>query len=107
MDFVHEPLDTQVEAIGGHYRFVAEKRLDFDGRSVLYRIGYVLLDSSCCGPAGCAYALVAGFVRGWKVRRTKAGHDVSEVDAIVDKASRVALRRRLLAEEAVTQVVFQ
>ena len=30
--------------------------------SILYLVGYALADTSCCGTAGCGYAIVAGHV---------------------------------------------
>ena len=60
--FIHPPLSRPVTAIGGSYCLVREVRLGYEGREVLYLLGYAAIDSSCCGLAGVGYALVAGIV---------------------------------------------
>ena len=51
--YVHQPLNQEVTAIGGHYLLVKEVRLPFEGREVLYLVGHAAFDTICCGPGGC------------------------------------------------------
>lgn len=44
--YEHLPLNTEVKAIAGHQVVTGEFRLPFDGREVLYLVGYAVMDSS-------------------------------------------------------------
>jgi len=68
-EYVHHPLDTEVNAIGGRYVFTDEFRVPFSGKELFYLIGYALFDSTCCGFGGCRYALVRGFIIDWKKKK--------------------------------------
>ena len=70
-EFVHPRLGQEVTAIGGHYVFGKEIRLPHNGREILYFVGYAVLDSTCCGVGGCAYVLVAGYIRQWKYKKNQ------------------------------------
>lgn len=107
MDFVHQPLNEEVRAIGGHYTLVKEERLSFKGRDILYFIGLASFDTSCCGTGGCAYAHVIGFVGEWKFRKTEEGNSVSEVDPVRDETMQNEIRDALIEKEKVHQVQFQ
>ena len=83
-----------------------EGMLEMDGQEVLYVVGNAIVDSSCCGVGGCRYALVPGYVREFKTRQDKHGLWVSEVEPIVDKATRQEISRVLKEKEMVQQVQF-
>jgi len=104
--FVHEPLNTEVDAIAGHYTFTREVRLPWDGRELLYLVGYAIIDTSCCGVGGCGYALVPGFVRSWKSAIDDRGLLVSQVEPVRDPDLRLAIERHIKAEEHLPQVQF-
>lgn len=106
-DFAHPQIDVEVTAIGGHYVFTREARLDFQGRPVLYFVGYGVFDTTCCGAGGCGYALVAGEAVAPAYRRDAAGRPVSRVVPIVDERQREEIRRRITAADPVSQVVFE
>ena len=106
-DFVHPSLNEEVLAIGGHYVLTAETRLAHRQREILYLTGYAVVDRSCCGLAGCGYALVPGYVLDWKYRRDASGRGVSRVEAVPDRGEERAELSRLIREkEMVTQVLF-
>ncbi len=104
-DYVHQPLNQEVTAIGGHYVLVREVRLPFEGREVLYLVGHAAFDT-CCGVGGCAYGLVPGFVLRWKYRTDADGLPVSLVEPIHDQAVQQKLARRIKKQEMTQQVVF-
>lgn len=106
MEFVHQPLNQEVTAIGGHYTLVKEERLGFRGRNLLYFLGLAAFDTTCCGTGGCAYAHVPGFILEWKFRETEEGHAVSEVDPVRDETLQREIRDVLIAKEKVHQVQF-
>ncbi|MGD2125688.1 MAG: hypothetical protein PVG99_06380 [Desulfobacteraceae bacterium] len=105
-DYVHETLDEEVEAIGGYYLFNKEVRLPFKHREVLYLVGFAIVDRSCCGPGGCGFALVPGYVVSWKSRIDDNGKPVSQVKPIQEKSIQQALTRLIQQSEVVTQVQF-
>lgn len=105
-DYVHQELNQEVTAIGGHYVLVKEARLAFQGREVLYLVGHAAFDSTCCGPGGCAYGLVPGFVLAWKTRRNEDGLAVSQVEPIHEKSVQEKVRRSIEKQETVQQVTF-
>jgi hypothetical protein len=105
-DFVHPQLGREVTAIGGHYVFGKEIRLPYQGREILYFVGYAVLDSSCCGVAGCAYALVAGFIRQWKYTTNRKDAFISKVEPVRDETVQKELRRLIRQREMVYQITF-
>lgn len=107
-EYIHQPLNQEVTAIGGHYLLVKEARLPFEGRQVLYLVGHAAFDTACCGVGGCAYALVPGFVLSWKHKVTTAagGLAVSRVEPIRDRRVQQELERLIQRHDMVQQVVF-
>jgi hypothetical protein len=106
-DFIHPLLDEEVRTISGHYILSQEKRLSFSGREVLYYLGCAVLDSSCCGPGGLAYALVTGYIEKWKYRMNSDDRWVTQVKPLRDKGEQEKLRRLIKEKEFVQQVNFQ
>ena len=106
-EYVHQELNQEVAAISGRYVLVKEVRLPFQGQEVLYLVGHAAFDTTCCGPGGCAYALVPGFVRGWKTATSPEGLAVSQVEPIQDPTTQAQIRRLIEERETVQQVRFQ
>jgi hypothetical protein len=106
-EFVHRELGREVVAVGGHYELVREARLPIGQREVLYLVGHAAFETTCCGVGGCAYALVPGFVVRWKAGVDEAGHAVSLVERIRDRAVQQEVRRHIGRFEIVHQVIFQ
>ena len=105
-DFTHPKLGQEITAIGGHYVFNHERRLSFDGHDVLYLVGYAVVDTSCCGVGGCAYAMVAGYVRAWKYKKNETNESISQIEPVCDVDDQVAIRRLIKKIEAVQQVTY-
>ena len=106
-EFVHQELNREITAIGGHYVLTKEVRLPFRGREVLYLVGCAVVDTSCCGAGGCAYALVPGFILEWKRQTDGDGLAVSQVEPIRDEATQREIGRLIEEAEPVHQVIFQ
>ena len=104
--YTHSSLGQEVKAAAGHYLLEAEKRVAFQGREVLFATGCMAVDSSCCGTGGRAFAIVPGYVVGWKVRKNEKGELISEVEPIRDEQARQAVREIILKTETVQQVNF-
>ena len=107
VEYIHKELNQEITAIGGHYVLVKEARLPYRGREVLYLVGHAAFDTSCCGPGGCAYALVPGFVASWHSEQTEEGLDISQLEPIENTDARNDIRRMIERMETVQQVSFQ
>ena len=106
IDFIHPVLNKAVRTISGQYILSGEKRLPYRGREVLYLIGCAVLDSSCCGPGGCSYALVPGYIKDWKYKTDGGDLSVSRVQPIRDADEQSEIRRMILKNDSVQQVDF-
>ncbi|MGD9228098.1 MAG: hypothetical protein PVF26_16440 [Desulfobacterales bacterium] len=106
-DYIHPVLNEEIRTISGHYVLSEEKRLPFNDRQVLYFIGCAVMDSSCCGPGGCAYALVPGYIRQWKYKLNAGNLSVTQVEPIRKQGDRQALRQLIQVKEGVRQVNFE
>jgi hypothetical protein len=106
-DYIHPVLNQEIRTISGHYILSRENRLPFNDRQVLYFIGCAVVDSSCCGTGGCAYALVPGYIRQWKYKLNAGNLSVTQVEPIRDKTDRQALRRLIKKKESIQQVNFE
>ena len=104
--YTHLELNTTIEALAGYYIPLKEVRLKYKGREVLYVIGQVVVDASCCGKANYQYALVPGYIIRWQTEKNKDSLPVSEVEPIPDKAAQVKIRKIIQETEHVTQIEF-
>ena len=105
--YIHHELNREVTAIGGHYVLTKEVRLPFEGREILYIVGYAVVDNSCCGVGGMAFALVPGFILDWKGKTSNDGCAISLVEPIHDEAAQREIRQLIERREVVHQVSFQ
>jgi hypothetical protein len=106
-DFIHPVLNKAVRTISGHYILSQEKRLSYKGRQVLYLVGCAVVDASCCGPGGCTYALVPGYIEEWKYKTGCDDLFVSRVEPIRDADVQSEIRRLIIKKESVQQVNFE
>lgn len=105
-EFAHPILGQEVSAIGGHYVLGKEMRLPYSGREILYFVGYAVLDSTCCGVGGCAYVLVAGYIRRWKYKENQNDRPVSNIEPIIDRVEQKLTKKLIQKKEMVFQVTF-
>ena len=105
-EYVHVSLNEEIKSISGYYMLEAENILKHDGRDVLYLLGHGVIDSSCCGIGGCRYALVPGYIIGWKNKKDAAGNPVSEVEPISDDKAKTEILDMIRETEIVQQIQF-
>mgnify|MGYP001814447903 CR=1 FL=1 len=105
-DFIHPELGREITAIGGHYVFCKEVRSAYNGRELLYFVGYAVLDSTCCGVGGTAYVLVPGFIRQWKYKKNHNDFMISKMDPIRNHIDQKDIRKCIQNKEKVFQVTF-
>jgi len=104
--YTHPALHEQVTAIGGSYVLIAEQLLAHQDKRILVFTGHAVLDSTCCGAAGCAYALVPGIVAQYRCQQDTAGRWQSRVWPIRDAVVRNSIRNMILVRRQVHQVQF-
>ena len=98
MNYTHQELGQEIEAIAGYYTPEREVRLTQGNRDLLCIIGRVNVEASCCGSRDWRYARVPGYIRRWHYTRSESGLPVSEVVPVGDAAERDAIRRMVIAE---------
>jgi hypothetical protein len=106
LEYLHQPLGQEVEAIAGRYVLAKELRLPFSGREVLCLIGHAAFDTACCGAGGCGYAVVPGYILKWKVRRSTSGKEISEVEPVEEEETQREIEIFLKKQENLHQVHF-
>jgi len=105
-EYVHHPLDTEVNAIGGRYVFTDEFRVSFSGKELFYLVGHALFDSTCCGFGGCRYALVRGFIIDWKKKKSPEGLFVTTIERVTDQAEQREIQDTINSRVTVNQIKF-
>jgi hypothetical protein len=95
-----------VRAIGGTYTLEKEIKLPHADREVLVVLGHAFIDSSCCGVAGCRYAFVPGYLRGWRDQESEDGHPVSTVEPIRDQTEQQAIEEAIREAELTHSIEF-
>jgi hypothetical protein len=104
--YTHLELHRDIAAPAGYYTPQKEVRLKLNGREIIYIVSQAVIDSSCCGTADFASALVPGYIVEWRARTDKDGLPVSEVEPIEDEPARDIIRKIIRENENVTQVEF-
>lgn len=94
-EFAHPELNARVEFFGGSYLFIEEGRLPYQGKEVLYFLGLVDVEASCCGRGGWAFIKVPGYILSWKTAVNPFGQPVSEVEGIVAEDDQKEVRKIL------------
>jgi hypothetical protein len=106
IDYTHPALNEEITAIGGHFVLIKENRLYREPHEILYYVGYAVVDTSCCGLGGTAFAWVAGYIHDWQYRWTADGRPVSRIEPIRNESVKRDLSRSIKATEGVVQVNF-
>ena len=104
--YTHVEVGQEVDAISGHYLVNKETQLAFGDREVLYILGSAMFDTSCCGEGGCGYALVPGYILGYKTETDTQGQPVSVLEPIVDQSEQETIKQLIIDTEHVHQVNF-
>jgi hypothetical protein len=106
VEFVHPELMAPITAIGGSYTFIRSERLNVGEDEVLYLVGVAVLDSTCCGYGGCAYAFVPGLIQQWHYRTEADGLLVSKIRPVIDSSMQERIKKQIMKKECVQQVNF-
>lgn len=106
IEFEHPALHNAISAIGGEYLFTEEKRVAAADGELLYYIGFFMIDRSCCGVGGSAYALVAGIVDRWHFKTAENDRPVSLVRPVKSRRERTRIQAMIKKEDPLCQVAF-
>ena len=106
IEYIHDKLNEEATAIGGHYVFTQETRLPYEDREVLYLTGYAVMDTTCCGEGGCGFSLVYGFIEDWKSETNEEGEEVSKIIPVRGEMMQKVIRGLIEKREVVNQVNF-
>ncbi|MCG8334555.1 MAG: hypothetical protein MJE63_08555 [Proteobacteria bacterium] len=106
LKYVHQGLNKEITAIGGHYAVTKEIKLPVEEREVLITVGYGVMDTTCCGTGGCAYATVHGYILDWKGNTSDEGFPITMFEPIKEEALKHHLQKELMQTEAIQQVNF-
>ncbi len=104
--YTHQILGEEMQAISGHYSLEKEGQLSYHKRQVYYYTGCSVVDSSCCGPGGCGFALVIGYIVNWKNGKDAGGIDTSDIEPVTNDGERQDIKKLLTKETHVQQVNF-
>jgi hypothetical protein len=104
-EYIHD-LNKEVRSIAGWYTLYKEERVSHRGRDYLYLVGDGAVETSCCGTAGCHYAVVPGAVVRWKSKTNEKGLPISLVEPLTDEEVRAELKEIVSKREGVSQVQF-
>ena len=106
MKYVHQPLNKEVGAVAGYYCPQKEVRMDYEGREVLYVLGQVNVEASCCGVGCWVYAQVPGIILKWHSEQNEAGLPVSEIEPVADSETQSKMSQIIKEKEKVSRVDF-
>jgi hypothetical protein len=96
----------EVTSIAGHYKILEEGKMAYGNREVLYVMGGAVVDSACCGPGGCQFVHVPGYIVSWKVHTDAAGLFMSEVEPITNSEEQKEVRNVLVRKFPHAQVTI-
>ena len=107
MEYVHLPEGSDAHSGHGVKAHWDERTVKHAGREVLYLLTDAVVDTVCCGDRVFHYATVLGYVSGWRVRKTEAGQDVSDIEPVTDESAQSSIEARLRKDDPELQVSFR
>ncbi len=104
IEYTHPELNREVHGIAGYYVPIEEHVVPYNGREVIYTLGHVCIESSCCGSGSWVYIQVPGFLVRKHIRSGEGTLPVSEIETIQDKEDRDAIRHLLEEKHPSVQI---
>lgn len=110
MEFVHLPLQEEVDFFSGSYWISGEDKIPYEGREVLCLIRDTT-SFTTCSAAGCGTQfegfrsiLIPGFVQRYRYDKNEKGLEVSEVEPIKDEDTKRAIREVVRSKYGTEQI---
>ncbi|MFC1921358.1 hypothetical protein ACFLYQ_06520 [Chloroflexota bacterium] len=105
--YVHqEPGKDIIFGIAGRYIPYGDNIIEYNGRQVIYEIGQVRMEASCCDLDDWVYTVVPGYVVNWKSSSNEDGMPVSEVEPVTDRKARQDITDIIQAREELFVIEF-
>lgn len=105
--YVHlEPGKDVFFGIAGRYIPYGVNIIDYKGREVMYEIGQVRMESSCCGLDDWVSTVVPGYVVDWQSSTDEEGMPVTEVEPITDPEARREISEIIQKREKLFVIEF-
>ena len=105
-EYAHLELGKDVNLPTRFYTPLKEVRLKHKDRELLYVVGQVVIESSCCGSNSWRYAVVPGYLLSWRKGRDEAGLPTSEVEPITDEETKREIAKIIGETEAIYNIEF-
>jgi hypothetical protein len=97
IDFTLPVIGEEQRAIGGGYTAQEQVIVSFKNRSILYILGSISMDTSCCGSRSWNYIQVIGYLLNTPPKNNETGSPL-KVDTIEDPNEKITLQK-ILAEK--------
>ncbi len=95
IEYTHPQLNIEVKAPSGGYVPHEENILSYEGKDVIYIVGLMVIETSCCGIGSWEYVQVPGYLinRGEISNNNK--EPKSKIDTIQNEKDRTAIYKLL------------
>jgi hypothetical protein len=97
-EYSHLELGTEVHNIAGYYVPLEEHVIPFEGKELIFLLGFACVQSSCCGVRSWNYLQEPGFLIKKHVKGGGETPLISEVDTIEDSDTRLRIAEILAAQ---------
>jgi len=105
IEYVHPILGQDIEGRAGYSVPLEEGIMEYEGREVLYTLGYACVERSCCsGNSTWGYIQVPGYVISRQIGSDHEGASVSQVEIIENEEDRARIKQVLLSKYPGSQV---
>ena len=104
--YAHQELGQDIRLPAGYYTPLAEMRILYKGREVVYVVGEATAESCCCASGICGYVVVPGYVLRWKNEANEAGRLLSDVEPIKDEEARLGIAEIIRQREGISNIRF-
>jgi hypothetical protein len=95
IEYTHPELDIEVRAPSGSYIPREENILSYAGREVMYIVGLMVIETSCCGIGSWEYVQVPGYLVRMGETPNKNKEPKSKIDTIQNEKDRTAVYKLL------------
>lgn len=106
LKYTHQEMDREVCFSAGYYMPRKEVRLKHNNKEVLYIVGDVVVDGSCCGAANWSYVLVPGYIANWHREKNENNLPVTEVEPITGETAKNEIGKIINETESILSVEF-
>ena len=105
IEFIHPELGEDVQGRAGYYIPTEEHILTYNGREILYILGYACLERPCCGAgANWGYIQVPGYLVRRHIRGKETAPPVSKVEIIQNEDDRNNITQSLQQQHPGAQI---